>query len=159
VRGVLFLALALLSPGHALAQTKAQDIDALLAAVQWERQVDAGSRVMRAAFLRGMKNRAAGKSPEFARLVEQEYDATFPVAAVVAELKPRVVKLYDDRFTHEEIRELTAIYRTPVYVKHRAMGGELGQLILTATQDFIRAGMGDLMKRVTDRTMAQKGGK
>ena len=159
MRKALLVMLALLLPGLAWAQSKEQDIDTLLETVQWEKQVAASNRVMRAAFIRGMKNRSAGKNPELARLVEQEYDAAFPAATVVAQLRPKMVKLYADRFSQEEIRELTSLYRAPVFVKHRAMAGEVTRLIVSATQDLIRSGMGDLMKRVTDRAMEGKAGK
>ena len=159
MRPAFLLAALLALPALAGAQSREQDIEALLEAVQWERQVEASNRVMRAAFIQGMKKRNAGKNPELARLVEQEYDAAFPVSAVIEQLKPRVVKLYADRFSSGEIRELTAIYRAPVFVKHRRMSGDLGRLIVAATQEHIRAGLGDLMKRVTDRAMSQKGGK
>jgi hypothetical protein len=151
----LVLLAALLLPGAALAQAKAQDIDTLLEVIRLEKRIEASNRVMRAAFLRGVRNRSKSNNPALARLVEQEYDAAFPASRVIAEVRPRVVELYDDKFSQEELRELTRMFKSPLYEKYRDVNSGVGRLILEATQRSVKSGMGDLMKKVMDRAVAE----
>jgi hypothetical protein len=155
MRTALVTLVALLLPAVACAQTKEQDIDKLLETVQLEKRIDASNRVMRAAFIRGMRNRSKTDNPALHRLIEEEYDATFPSARVVAEVKPQVQALYAERLTQGEIRELTALFSSPVFLKHRELNAEVGRLVVAATQRAVKAGMGDLMKRVMDRAVAE----
>ena len=155
MRAALVTLAALLLPALAAAQTKEQDIDKLLEAVQLEKRIDASNRVMRAAFIRGMRNRSKTDNPALHRLIEEEYDAAFPSARVVTEVTPQVKALYAEKFTQDEIRELTALYRSPVFLKHRELNAEVGRLVVGATQRSVKAGMGDLMKRVMDRAVAE----
>ena len=134
MRTLLVLA-TLIFPASTLAQTKEQDIETLLQAMQWQQQVEASYRAVRRIFVR--QPGSANKGP--ARFSAQEFDAAFPVTKVLEELHPKAVKVYADKFSHEEIRELVAIYRTPVFVKQRAaMDGELGRLTRSATSDLVR---------------------
>ncbi len=128
---------------------------ALLQAVQLEKRVAASKRLMRAAFIRGMRNRSTSKNPRLQELIEEEYDGAFPAARVLAEVKPKVAALFADRFTQPEIRELTAMFGSPVYAKYRELNNDVGKVVLAAIQDSVKAGMGDLMKRVTDRAVAE----
>jgi hypothetical protein len=145
----------LLLPTLAAAQTKEQDIEALLEAVQLEKRVEASNRLMRAAIIRGMRNRSTSKNPRLQELIEEEYDGAFPASRVYADVKPKVAALFAGTFSRDEIRELTAIFRAPVYAKYRELNDDVGKLILSAIQDSVKAGMGDLMKRVTDRAVAE----
>jgi hypothetical protein len=149
------LALALLLPAVGAAQTKDQDIDVLLEVVQLEKRVEASNRLMRAAFIRGLRNRSTSKNPRLHELIEEEYDGTFPAARVYADVKPKIAALYADQFTHAEIRDLTAVFKAPVYAKYRALNDDVGKVILTAIQASVKAGIGDLMKRVTDRAVTE----
>lgn len=150
------LALAvLLLPAPAMAQTKEQDIEALLDAVQLQKRVEASNRLMRAAFIRAMRNRSSSKNPRLQTLIEEEYDGAFPAARVLADVKPKVAALFTDAFSHREIRELTALFSSPVYAKYRDLNNEVGKLVLASIQNSVKAGMGDLMKRVTDRAVAE----
>lgn len=151
----LALIAALLLPAVAAAQTQEQDIEALLDVVQLEKRVEASNRLMRAAFIRGMRNRSSAKNPRLQELIEEEYDGAFPASRVLADVKPRVAALFAQQFSQGEIRELTALFRAPVYVKYRALNDDVGRVILQAIQASVKAGMGDLMKRVTDRAVAE----
>jgi hypothetical protein len=155
MKQALLLLAALLLPALAAAQTKEQDIDALLDAVQLEQRVAASNRLMRAAFIRGMRNRSSVKNPRLHELIEEEYDATFPASRVFADVKPEVAQLFADQFSQREVRELTAMFRGPVYAKYRELNDDIGKAILQAIQASVKAGMGDLMKRVTDRAVAE----
>jgi len=151
---LLTLALLLL-PALAAAQTKEQDIEALLVALQLEKRVEASNRLMRAAFIRGMRNRSRAPNPRLQALIEEEYDGAFPSSRVFADVKPKVAALFADGFSHDEIRELTAMFSAPVYAKYRALNNDVGKLVLASIQNSVKAGMGDLMKRVTDRAVAE----
>lgn len=153
-RAVLLLA-ALLLPAAAAAQTKEQDIDALLEAVQLEKRVEASNRLMRAAIIRGLRNRNSSKNPRLQELIEEEYDGAFPASRVLADVKPQVAQLFDDQLTQGEVRELTALFKAPVFAKYRALNDDVGRVILQAVQASVKAGMGDLLKRVTDRAVAE----
>lgn len=156
MRGALLALVLALSPALAWAQTKAQDVDALLEAMQLDKRVASSNRLMRVAIIRGLRSRAsAGSNPRVHELIEEEYDAAFPVSRLMAEVRPKVAGLFDASFTHEEVRELTAHFRSPVYAKYRDLNDDVGKLILTAIQASVKAGMGDLMKRVTDRAIAE----
>lgn len=155
MKAALLLPALLLLPVLAAAQSKEQDIDTLLEAVQLEQRIDASNRVMRAAFIRGMRNRSRTDNPALHRLIEEEYDAAFPSSRVAAEVTPEVKALYAGKFTQDEIRELTALYRSPVFLRHRELNAEVGRLVVAATQRSVKAGMGDLMKRVMDRAVAE----
>ncbi len=80
---VVAFALGFVLPGVPLAQTMEQDLAALLEAVQWEKQVEGANRLMRAAFIQGMRNRSA-QNPALAKMLEQEYDVTFSSCAMVS---------------------------------------------------------------------------
>lgn len=155
MKHVLVLLAALALPALAAAQTKEQDIEALLEAVQLERRVEASNRLMRVAFIRGLRNRSTSKNPRLQALIEEEYDATFPASRVLADVKPQVSRLLADAFSQDDIRELTALFRAPVYTRYRALNNDIGKMILSAIQSSVKAGMGDLMKRVTDRAVAE----
>ncbi len=155
MKQALVLLAALLLPAAAAAQTKDQDIEALLQAVQLEKRVEASNRLMRAAFIRGMRNRSSSKNPRLQELIEEEYDGAFPAARVYADVRPKVAALFADQFAQGEIRELTGLFRSPVYAKYRELNDDIGKVILAAIQDSVKAGMGDLMKRVTDRAVAE----
>jgi hypothetical protein len=155
MKHALVLIAALLLPAVAAAQTKDQDVDALLEAVQLEKRVGASNRLMRAAIIRGLRNRSSSKNPRLHELIEEEYDGAFPASRVLADVKPRVAALFSEQFTQAEIRELTAMFRAPVYAKYRELNDDVGRAILSAIQDSVKAGMGDLMKRVTDRAVAE----
>ena len=153
-KGILLVA-ALLLPAAALGQSKQEDVERLLEQVQLDRRIEASNRVMRAAFIRGMRNRSSSNNPAVARLVEEEYDAAFPASRVIADVHPKVAALYDGRFSQDEVRELRRIYASPLFEKHRALDVEVGRLILEATRESVKAGMGDLMKKVMDRAVAE----
>jgi hypothetical protein len=156
MRSALLIAAALLVlPGTAAAQSKTEDIDTLLEAIQLERRIAASNRVMRAAFIRGMRNRSKSRNPALARLIEEEYNAAFPASRIVAEVRPKVVELYDRKFSQEEVRELIGIFRSPLYGKYRDVNGAVGRLIAEATQRSVKSGMGDLMKKVMDRAVSE----
>ncbi len=152
-RALLIAVALLVLPGTAAAQTKAQDIDALLEAIQLDKRVANANRGMRAIFIRGMRNRSKSSNPALTRLFEEEYDAAFPASRVVAEVRPKVVALYDDKFSQNEVRELTRMFESALYLKFRDVNGEVGRLIVRATQRSVKEGMGDLMKRVMDRAV------
>ena len=145
----------LLLPVLAAGQTKTESIDTLLDAVQLEKRIESSNRVMRAAFIRGVRNRSKSNNPAFARLIEEEYDAAFPASRVVADVRPRVAELYDAKFSADEVRELTRLFTSPLYLKHRAVSGDVGRLIAEATRRSVKSGMGDLMKKVMDRAVAE----
>jgi len=155
MRALLIAAVLAVAPGAAAAQTKQDDVDRLLAAVQLDRRIEASNRAMRAAFIRGMRSRSKSSNPAITRLIEEEYDAAFPTSRVVAEVRPTVAAIYDEKFSQDELRELTRMFTSPLFEKHRAVNGEVGKLILEATRDSVKAGMGDLMKKVMDRAMAE----
>jgi hypothetical protein len=155
MRLALALLAMLLLPLAAAGQTKDQEIDALLEAVQLEKRVAASSRLMRAAIIRGLRNRSSSKNPRLQELIEEEYDGAFPASRVLADVRPKVATLFAEQFTQGEVRELTAMFRAPVYARYRELNDDVGKAILQAIQDSVKAGMGDLMKRVTDRAVAE----
>ena len=156
MRCALLIAIVLaVAPLGAAAQTKQDDVDRLLAAVQLDRRIEASNRVMRAAFIRAMRNRSKTSSPAITRLIEEEYDATFPTSRVVAEVRPKVASLYDEKFSQDELQELTRMFTSPLFEKHRAVNSQVGKLILEATRNSVKEGMGDLMKKVMDRAVAE----
>jgi hypothetical protein len=155
MKHALALLALLLLPTVAAAQTKEQDIEALLEAVQLAKRVEVSNRLMRAAFIRGMRNRSSSKNPRLHELIEEEYDGTFPASRVLAEVKPKVAAMFADAFSQDEIRQLTAVFRSPVFAKYRELNDDVGKVILSAIQSSVKAGMGDLMKRVTDRAVAE----
>lgn len=156
MRSALVLLAALLLPGLAGAQSKEQDIEVLLDAVQLEERVEASNRAIRGIFIRGMRQRASARgNPRLQELIEEEYDTTFSASRLIADVKPKVTRLLDERLSQEEVRELTALVRSPVFARYRDLNSQIGKLILTAIQSSVKAGMGDLMKRVTDRAMAE----
>jgi hypothetical protein len=110
---------------------------------------------MRAAIIRGLRNRSSSKNPRLHELIEEEYDGAFPASRVLADVRPKVAALFAEQFTPAEIRELTTLFRAPVYAKYRGLNDDVGRVILQAIQDSVKAGMGDLMKRVTDRAVAE----
>jgi hypothetical protein len=151
-----WLAALLLLPGIAAAQSKEQDIETLLEAVGLEERVAASNRAIRAVFIRGLRQRAsASANPRMHELIEEEYDNTFTAARLMAEVKPRVSTLFAERLSQGEVRELTDLVRSPAFAKYRALNGQIGRVILTAIQTSVKSGMGDLMKRVTDRAIAE----
>jgi len=152
-RAALLLAALLVLPGTATAETKAQDIDTLLETIQFEKRVETANRGMRAIFIRGMRSRSKSSNPALTRLFEEEYDAAFPASRVVAEVRPKVVTLYDEKLSQDEVRELTRMFSSPLYLKFRDLNRDVGRLIVQATQRSVKAGMGDLMKRVMDRAV------
>ena len=154
-RALLIAVVLAVLPGAAVAQTKQADVERLLAAVQLDRRIEASNRVMRTAFIRGMRNRSKSSNPAITRLIEEEYDAAFPTSRLVGEVRPKVVALYDEKFSQEEVRELTRIFTSPVFEKHRTVNGEVSKLILEATRNSVKSGMGDLMKKVMDRAVAE----
>lgn len=156
MRSALVLLAALLLPGLAGAQSKEQDIEVLLDAVQLEERVEASNRAIRGIFIRGMRQRASARgNPRLQELIEEEYDTTFSASRLIADVKPKVTRLLDERLSQEEVRELTALVRSPVFARYRDLNSQIGKLILTSIQSSVKAGMGDLMKRVTDRAMAE----
>lgn len=150
------LAALLLLPGPAAAQSKEQDIETLLEAVGLDERVEASNRAIRAVFVRGLRQRAAASAnPRMHELIEEEYDHTFTAARLMADVKPRVTALFAERLSQEEVRELTVLVRSPAFAKYRELNGQIGRVILTAIQTSVKSGMGDLMKRVTDRAIAE----
>jgi hypothetical protein len=141
--------------GPAQAQgSKEQDIDALLQAVDWDRRIENSFRLMRSGFVQGMRNRA-GANPELLKLMEQEFDAYFTLSKFRADLRPKAVAMYSEKFSQDEIRELSKIYNAPLYRKHVAFEKDLSSMVGATAEKTIRDGVGDLVKKVMDRAMAE----
>ena len=153
MRALLIAAGLAFLPGVAAAQTKAQDIDALLEAIRFEKRVEIANRGMRAIFIRSMRSRSKSSNPALTRLFEEEYDKTFPASHLIAEVRPQVVALYDAKLSQDEVRELTRMFRSPLYEKFRDLNSGVSRMILQATQRSVKSGVGDLMKRVMDRAV------
>ena len=154
-RVLLALAAMALLPGAVAAPSKQQDIETLLEAMQLDKSIEISHRRIRALLIRDMRARSKSSNPAFGRLIEEEYDATFPVSRLIADVRPKVEALYDERFSQDEIRELTRMYSSPLYLKFRDVNRGVGRIIVESVRSAVKAGMGDLMKRVTDRAIAE----
>jgi uncharacterized protein len=130
-----FIALYLIGSGPAAAQT-APTQDALAAArelVQVARATDQLKLIL-PSIIQALKPAVVQGRPE----VEKDFDAFAPalldnMTARLPEFTAEIVVIYARNFTPEEMRQMTAFYRTPV-------GQKLLEKLPTVTQESMRVG-------------------
>jgi uncharacterized protein len=132
-----FIALCLMGGGPAAAQPAAAPTqDALAAArelVQVARATDPLKLIL-PSIIQALKPAVVQGRPE----VEKDFDAFAPalldnMSARLPEFAAEIVVIYARNFTPEEMRQMTAFYRTPV-------GQKLLEKLPTVTQESMRAG-------------------
>jgi hypothetical protein len=87
--------------------------------------------------------------------VERDYDAMIPVLLEafqgrIGELSEAFAILYSSNFSAEELRAVTAFYRTPVGQKYLQKQPALAQQSMTVGQQFGKSIAADLQKRMIE---------
>jgi hypothetical protein len=87
--------------------------------------------------------------------VERDYDALMPtlmagMAARISELSDALVAIYSSNFTAEELRAVTALYRTPAGQKFLLKTPSIAQQTMAAGQKFGQSVGADAQKRMIE---------
>jgi hypothetical protein len=162
------LILLTLAAGALAAQTRTSDpaklaaIEDMLSVLKMEQQQEQAIGQIRSAFMQQIENevRSHGGSDspqfkeEFGKFQDQLFQLIF-MRMSWSRMKPEYVRLYDETFTLEELKGITAFYRSPAgkafvdklpQVTQRAI--EIGQRVVAEAQPDIEKLTEDFMQRL-----------
>lgn len=141
ISALLLLVLLCGSPRAVAQQTeaRAQAAAELLDVIGYEREADEGMKQILAQLSAGQP---PGTAPSFQAAMEKFFEAHF----TWEQLKPEYVRIYADLFTEEELRRMTAFYRTPTGQKLARLQTEIGLRSIEISQRIMQQHMPQLLE-------------